>query len=187
MGPSRYMTEGYEKDKKQVLIIGNKGEEGIKMILAATGQWGGLGDGFALKHKSMRTSAEDINSLKTGSILAQPSGRARIPSQNTNETSSLLSVLCLFRHLPTRVWSVAWGNWLSSSKSASSPRGFWRNMSRSGRLSSYTTGVTSMPSFWYSIWRNTDCESLQPETGLCSTRLLRCALLCLAMLTVCGK
>lgn len=32
------MTEGYEKDKKQVLIIENKGEEGIKMILAATGK-----------------------------------------------------------------------------------------------------------------------------------------------------
>lgn len=61
----------------------------------------GLGDGFALKHKSMRTSTEDINSLKTDSILAQPSGRARIPSQNTNETSSLLSVLCLFQETLT--------------------------------------------------------------------------------------
>lgn len=36
-GPSKDMREGYEKEGKQELVIGNKGE-GIKMILAATGK-----------------------------------------------------------------------------------------------------------------------------------------------------
>lgn len=37
-GPSKDMREGYEKEGKQVLVIGNNGDECIKMILAATGK-----------------------------------------------------------------------------------------------------------------------------------------------------
>lgn len=124
--------------------------------------------------------SEYFNLLKAESLFSQSPG-----SQNTQEGfhkpfddmsqiakfSSAHKYAFSKRYLPTRVWSVAWGNRLSSSRSASSPRGFWRNISRRGRLSSYSTGVASMPSFWYSIWKEMDRESLQPSTGLGTTRL----------------
>lgn len=57
--------------------------------------------------------------------------------------------------IPTNVRSVAWGNRLSSSSRERRPMGFWRNISRSGRLSSYSTAAASIPSLWYSIYKVT--------------------------------
>lgn len=54
------------------------------------------------------------------------------------------------KSLPTSVQSVALGKWLSSSSNARRPRGFVRNISSRGRLSTNVMALPSTPSFWYS-------------------------------------
>lgn len=62
----------------------------------------------------------------------------------------LLRKTSQWRYWPTRVWSVACGKRLSSSRSESIPMGFCKNRSRRGRLSSYSIIRASTSSFRYS-------------------------------------
>lgn len=77
------------------------------------------------------------------------------PSFLKESWHSLFSVEIKGFPLPTRDMSVAFGKWLSSSSKASNPRGFIKNMSNRGRLSTNDMLTPSKPSPRYSCWNCT--------------------------------